>query len=60
MDNMLRRLRRRGVTRFSLIVMVTNQAARGFYLKYGFSAGRRVKGYYENGEDGLRMVKRWE
>ena len=57
MDSTLRRLRRRGIARFGLTVKVTNQRARAFYEKYGFRKLRRVAGYYEDGADGLSMVK---
>jgi [ribosomal protein S18]-alanine N-acetyltransferase len=57
MDSTLRRLGRRKVTRFGLMVKVTNGRARGFYEKYGFRKLRRVAGYYEDGADGLRLAK---
>jgi ribosomal-protein-alanine N-acetyltransferase len=57
MDSTLRRLGRRKVTRFGLMVKVTNERARGFYEKYGFRKLRRVAGYYEDGADGLRLAK---
>jgi ribosomal-protein-alanine N-acetyltransferase len=57
MDSTLRRLRRRRITRFGLMVKVTNQRARGFYEKYGFRKVRLVSGYYEDGADGLSLVK---
>ena len=53
----LRRLRRRKITRLALMVKVTNQPARGFYQKHGFRQVRRVRGYYEDGADGLSLVK---
>jgi [ribosomal protein S18]-alanine N-acetyltransferase len=56
LESTLRRLRRRGVVRFSLMVKVTNDAARGFYEKYGFVRTRRVPIYYEDGEDGILMA----
>ena len=57
MDSTLRRLRRRGVTRFVLMVKVTNERALGFYEKYGFRKNRRVSRYYEDGSDGFLFVK---
>jgi len=51
-----RRLRRRGIPRVSLMVKVTNVPARRFYEKWGFTRVRRVKGYYEDGKDGIRMM----
>lgn len=56
-DSSLRRLRRRRVTRFTLMVKVTNRPAMAFYEKYGFRKSRRVHRYYEDGSDGFRYVK---
>jgi ribosomal-protein-alanine N-acetyltransferase len=53
----LRRLKNRGAARFGLIVRVTNRPARAFYEKYGFARTRIVRGYYEDGEDGLAMSR---
>jgi ribosomal-protein-alanine N-acetyltransferase len=58
MESTLRRLRLRGVSRFGLTVKVTNEGARAFYEKYGFIKVRRVRRYYEDGEDGWLMAKR--
>lgn len=57
MDSTLRRLRRRGIGRLSLMVKVTNQRARGFYEKYGFNKVRRVPRYYEDGADGFLLAR---
>ena len=57
MESTLRRLRLRGVVRIGLMVRVTNQRARAFYEKYGFQKVRRVRRYYEDGEDGWLMGK---
>ena len=57
MDSTMRRLRRRGVARFGLMVKETNLPARAFYAKYGFRKLRRVAHYYEDGADGLSLVK---
>jgi ribosomal-protein-alanine N-acetyltransferase len=57
MDSTLRRLRLRGVWRFSLTVKVTNQKARAFYEAYGFRKVRIVRAYYEDGQDGWLMAK---
>jgi ribosomal-protein-alanine acetyltransferase len=57
LESTLRRLRRRGVTRFRLTVRLMNHPARAFYEKYGFRPSRIVRGYYEDGEDGLSMTK---
>jgi ribosomal-protein-alanine N-acetyltransferase len=55
LESTLRRLRRRKVARLSLMVRLTNVVARGFYEKYGFTKVRTVRGYYEDGGDGLLM-----
>ena len=57
LESTLRRLRRRSVGRFGLMVRVTNVPARAFYEKYGFRKLRTVRSYYEDGEDGLLMTK---
>ncbi|HTS66674.1 MAG TPA: N-acetyltransferase [Candidatus Acidoferrales bacterium] len=57
MDSTLRRLRRRRVSRFVLMVKVNNHKAMAFYEKYGFRRYRRVPAYYEDGADGLGFVK---
>jgi len=57
LESTLRRLRRRQVARFSLMVRVSNAVARKFYEKYGFSKDRVVRGYYEDGADGCLMRK---
>ena len=57
MDSTLRRLRRRGITRLGLMVKVTNRPALAFYEKYGFRKIRRVARYYEDGADGLSLLK---
>jgi ribosomal-protein-alanine acetyltransferase len=59
MASTLRRLRRRGVERLHLMVKVTNAAAIRFYEGYGFHKSRMVRGYYEDGADGWRMVRCW-
>jgi ribosomal-protein-alanine N-acetyltransferase len=48
----LRSLKRRGVSRIALTVRVTNERARAFYERYGFRKVRRIRHYYEDGEDG--------
>lgn len=57
LNNTLRRLRRRAVTRLRLVVRVGNQPALAFYEKYGFRRVRVVRGYYEDGGDGLAMSR---
>lgn len=53
----LRRLKRRPVARFGLMVRLSNDPARRFYEKYGFRKLRTVPRYYEDGEAGLLMSK---
>jgi|SRR5712692_4498704 len=48
----LRGLKRRGIRSIGLMVKVTNERARAFYVKHGFRKIRRVPRYYEDGEDG--------
>ena len=55
MESALRRLRRRGATRLSLMVKVSNREAGAFYEKYAFRKVRRVRRYYEDAADGWLM-----
>jgi len=55
MASIIRRLKRRGVGRFTLTVKVNNHRARAFYESYGFRKIRMVPGYYEDGADGVLM-----
>lgn len=57
LESTLRRLKRRRVARFGLMVRVSNDPARTFYERYGFRRIRLVRGYYEDGEDGILMTK---
>ena len=57
MESTLRRLRRRGIARISLVVKATNHRARAFYQRYGFEKVRKAPRYYEDGADGWRMAK---
>jgi ribosomal-protein-alanine acetyltransferase len=59
MASTFRRLRRRDVVRFHLMVKVTNRVAIRFYEGYGFRKTRVVRRYYEDGRDGWRMEKCW-
>jgi [ribosomal protein S18]-alanine N-acetyltransferase len=54
----LRALETAGVARFALAVREDNSGARLLYESFGFVAGCKLPGYYEDGTDGLRMVKR--
>jgi len=58
MRGTLRRLRLRGVRRVTLAVRATNWRAQALYARYGFTRLRKVRGYYEDGEDALVLVKR--
>lgn len=58
MDSTLRRLHRRKIARLVLMVKVTNETARRFYAKYRFEKVRLVRGYYEDGTDGLLMARK--
>jgi ribosomal-protein-alanine N-acetyltransferase len=51
----LRRLRLRRVEWLHLMVRIDNHSAIEFYEKHGFRRVRRVRGYYEDGGDGIRM-----
>lgn len=51
----IRRLKLQGVSRITLMVRRSNAIALQFYERRGFTAVRRVPGYYENGEEGLLM-----
>jgi ribosomal-protein-alanine N-acetyltransferase len=51
----IRRLRQLPVARISLMVKESNRSAQACYAKFGFRRVRRVRGYYEDGADGLLM-----
>jgi ribosomal-protein-alanine N-acetyltransferase len=51
-------LRRHGVELWFLTVRRGNIQAIVLYRRFGFEPARRVRGYYEDGEDGWRMRKR--
>jgi len=57
LESLFRRLRRRGVARLNLMVRVANRPAQAFYKKYGFERRRTVRGYYEDGADGIAMSR---
>jgi len=57
MDGTLRRLRRKGVRRFTLMVKTTNREALEFYRRRGFLQLRIWRKYYEDGEDAWLMVR---
>jgi ribosomal-protein-alanine N-acetyltransferase len=51
--SLLRRLKRRGISRVALMVKITNLRAIAFYQKQGFRRIRKVPRYYEDQEAGL-------
>jgi ribosomal-protein-alanine N-acetyltransferase len=57
LESTVRRLKLRGVLRFTLMVRETNRGARRFYERRGFTKLRRIPEYYEDGEDGILMVR---
>ena len=57
LDSTLRRLRRRGATRLHLVVRSANHGARAFYKKHQFRPLRVLRGYYEDGGDGIAMTR---
>lgn len=57
MERALRRLKRRGIARFSLMVKTANREAEACYVKYGFRRVRRVRRYYEDGSDAWLMAR---
>lgn len=54
----LRRLQLRRVERVTLTVRASNGPAQALYARFGFTRLRRVRGYYEDGEDALVLLKR--
>jgi ribosomal-protein-alanine N-acetyltransferase len=58
MRGTLRRLRLRKVRRVTLAVRASNGPAQALYQRFGFTRLRLVRGYYEDGEDALVLVKR--
>ena len=51
--SLLRRLKRRGVSRVGLMVKITNLRAIAFYERQGFRRIRKIPHYYEDQEAGL-------
>jgi ribosomal-protein-alanine N-acetyltransferase len=45
------------VAQLQLVVRVNNRPALAFYEKHGFQLKRRVPRYYEDGGDGIAMVR---
>lgn len=52
-----REARRRGCTVMGLEVGTGNAPARSLYARLGYREQRRLPAYYEDGSDGLRLVK---
>ena len=59
LESLFRRLRRRRVISLGLMVRRSNAGALAFYRGYGFARTGLVRGYYEDGADGLRMSLRF-
>ena len=57
MRSTLRRLRLRRVRQFTLAVRASNRQAQALYAKFGFARLRRLRRYYEDGEDALVLRK---
>ncbi|HJT86434.1 MAG TPA: GNAT family N-acetyltransferase [Bryobacteraceae bacterium] len=57
LESTFRRLRRRRVALLALMVRQSNRRARAFYAKHGFTRVRIVRGYYEDGADGILMKR---
>ena len=57
MDHSLRALAAAGVRRVELMVRPDNTAGLRLYRSWGFRRARLVRGYYEDGEDGVLMVR---
>ena len=60
MREIVRRLEEGGARRIRLEVDLRNAAAIRFYQRHGFEKGRRLRGYYGDGRDGLEMVRELE
>ncbi len=50
--------KKRGCTRVSLEVRADNKPAIALYLKYGYEIVDSLPGYYADGSNGLKMVKK--
>ena len=50
--------KKRGCTHVSLEVRADNRAAISLYLKHGYEITDSLPGYYHDGSNGLKMVKR--
>ncbi len=49
---------RMGAEYFFVMVRISNRSAIDFYKGLGFKKAGMIKGYYQNGEDGMVMKKR--
>lgn len=50
-------LQKRNINTVMLEVRVSNREAQRLYHEFGYAVVQRLKGYYNNGEDGFLMVK---
>ncbi|WP_295936010.1 N-acetyltransferase [uncultured Alistipes sp.] len=57
LDRIVEYARTQNARQLSLEVSVDNTAARALYLKNGFVLSSRLPNYYDNGTDGLRMIR---
>lgn len=57
MDRFIERCRRKGFTRMTLEVRVSNAPAIRFYSRYGYSVTDLLRGYYSDGENGYQMAR---
>lgn len=56
LTHLAEQLRRRGQRRLSLEVRSSDDAARRFYERFGFTLLERLPGYYDDGAEALRLV----
>ena len=57
---LVRRLEELGASRIRLEVDLRNAGAIRFYDSLGFREGRRLRGYYGSGHDGMEMIREVE
>lgn len=57
LEEIISRLKERGISRLSLEVRVSNRTAKSLYSNFGFEIGRLKNNYYADDEDAYVMVK---